>query len=196
MSQDRIWDHFQNQDAESFADGYARQRALARMVQAGEQVLNIGVGAGDLERLAAARGAVVHVLDPNETSVEEIRQRLDLGERARSGYADRIPFDSGRFDVVLMTEVVEHLALEVLPAALGEVWRVLRAGGRLFVYGPFMRGGAHTAPSNAAFDQSLRAENAAWGVRDIVDAEREAGNPGRRTHCPRRSKWCRQIDPP
>jgi len=32
-----------------------------------------------------------------------------------------------------------------------------------------MRGGKHTAPSNAAFDATLRAENPQWGVRDIDD---------------------------
>jgi hypothetical protein len=37
--------------------------------------------------------------------------------------------------------------------------RLLKSGGRLFVYGPFKRDGTHTAPSNAAFDASLRAEN-------------------------------------
>jgi hypothetical protein len=46
--------------------------------------------------------------------------------------------------------------------------RLLRPDGRLFIYGPFMRDGSHTAPSNAAFDASLRAENPAWGVRDIA----------------------------
>lgn len=46
--------------------------------------------------------------------------------------------------------------------------RLLRSGGRLFVYGPFMRDGAHTAPSNASFDSTLRAENPEWGVRDIA----------------------------
>ena len=45
--------------------------------------------------------------------------------------------------------------------------RFLRADGRLFLYGPFMRDGEHTAPSNAAFDASLRAENPDWGVRDV-----------------------------
>jgi SAM-dependent methyltransferase len=47
--------------------------------------------------------------------------------------------------------------------------RLLRPDGRLFVYGPFKRDGAHTAPSNAAFDATLRAENPEWGVRDVGD---------------------------
>jgi SAM-dependent methyltransferase len=47
--------------------------------------------------------------------------------------------------------------------------RHLRADGRMFVYGPFMRNGKHTAPSNAAFDASLRSANAEWGVRDTGD---------------------------
>jgi hypothetical protein len=45
--------------------------------------------------------------------------------------------------------------------------RLLGAGRVLFLYGPYKRAGAHTAPSNAAFDQSLRAMNAEWGVRDV-----------------------------
>jgi SAM-dependent methyltransferase len=47
--------------------------------------------------------------------------------------------------------------------------RYLTKDGRLFVYGPFMRDGRHTAPSNAAFDRSLRRQNSAWGVRDTAD---------------------------
>ena len=47
--------------------------------------------------------------------------------------------------------------------------RLLRPQGRLFIYGPFMRDGVHTAPSNASFDQSLRARNTDWGVRDIAE---------------------------
>lgn len=47
--------------------------------------------------------------------------------------------------------------------------RHLQADGQLFLYGPFRRDGVHSAPSNAAFDARLRAENPAWGVRDIVD---------------------------
>lgn len=56
--------------------------------------------------------------------------------------------------------------------------RLLRADGRLFVYGPFMRDGEHTATSNAAFDATLRAENPEWGVRDIRDLSTLAENAG------------------
>jgi len=45
--------------------------------------------------------------------------------------------------------------------------RILPPGGILYLYGPFKQEGRHTAPSNAAFDQSLRAQNPAWGVRDL-----------------------------
>jgi SAM-dependent methyltransferase len=45
--------------------------------------------------------------------------------------------------------------------------RILPPGGVLYLYGPFKQGGKHTAPSNAAFDQSLRAQNSEWGVRDL-----------------------------
>lgn len=48
--------------------------------------------------------------------------------------------------------------------------RVLGAGATLVLYGPFKRDGAHTAPSNEAFDQSLRARDASWGVR-CLDTE-------------------------
>jgi len=45
--------------------------------------------------------------------------------------------------------------------------KVLGEGGVLFLYGPYRRDGAHTAPSNAAFDAQLRATDPEWGVRDM-----------------------------
>ncbi|MBE9112711.1 DUF938 domain-containing protein [Nodosilinea sp. LEGE 07298] len=51
--------------------------------------------------------------------------------------------------------------------------RILPPGGILYLYGPYQQNGQHTAPSNAAFDASLQAQNPEWGVRDleaVVDA--------------------------
>lgn len=45
--------------------------------------------------------------------------------------------------------------------------RLLSAGRSLILYGPFKIDGQHTAPSNAQFDQRLRAEDPEWGVRDL-----------------------------
>ncbi len=45
--------------------------------------------------------------------------------------------------------------------------RILPPGGILYLYGPFTRDGKHTAPSNEAFDESLRSQNPLWGVRDL-----------------------------
>jgi hypothetical protein len=56
--------------------------------------------------------------------------------------------------------------------------RYLRGDGRLYLYGPFKRGGKHTAVSNAVFDTSLRERDPEWGVRDIEALERLAAGAG------------------
>ena len=56
--------------------------------------------------------------------------------------------------------------------------RLLPAGGVLCLYGPFKRGGRHTAPSNAAFDADLRARDPLWGLRDLEAVAAEATRRG------------------
>lgn len=63
-----------------------------------------------------------------------------------------------------MIHIAPWTACEGLMAGAG---RLLPAGGVLYLYGPFQRQGQHTAPSNEAFDASLRAQNPAWGVRNL-----------------------------
>jgi Protein of unknown function (DUF938) len=47
--------------------------------------------------------------------------------------------------------------------------RILPVGGILYLYGPFKQDGVHTAPSNAAFDESLQSQNPDWGIRDLEE---------------------------
>jgi hypothetical protein len=54
----------------------------------------------------------------------------------------------------------------------------LPAGAPLYLYGPYRRDGAHTAPSNADFDASLKARDPAWGVRDLEAVAAEARAAG------------------
>lgn len=46
--------------------------------------------------------------------------------------------------------------------------RVLSPGGVLILYGPYREADVPTAPSNEAFDASLKGRNAAWGLRDLA----------------------------
>jgi len=80
-----------------------------------------------------------------------------------------------RFLAVLCINVLHIAPWQVAQGLFAGVGRRIAADGRLFVYGPFMRDGAHTADSNATFDASLRRSNPEWGVRDVVDIEGLAG---------------------
>lgn len=79
---------------------------------------------------------------------------------------------------VFCANVIHIAPWRVAEGLFAGAGRYLRTEGRLFLYGPFKRGGKHTAPSNAAFDNSLRDQNAEWGVRDIDDLENLAASAG------------------
>lgn len=103
-------------------------------------------------------------------------QRIDLTDPAWTWTAD------GQTGSVLAAMLCINV-LHISPWAVAQnlfagAGRHLRDDGRLFVYGPFKRDGEHTAPSNAAFDQSLRAENPGWGVRDVADLNALARDAG------------------
>ena len=63
-------------------------------------------------------------------------------------------------------------------AVLEESALLLPSGAPLIIYGPFMRNGAHTSASNAAFDRSLRERNNQWGWREVSLVTPLAANAG------------------
>ncbi|MEZ4295589.1 MAG: DUF938 domain-containing protein [Polyangiaceae bacterium] len=74
-----------------------------------------------------------------------------------------------RADAVLCINMVHISPWEATMALLRGAARVLPATGILYLYGPYKREGRHTAPSNEAFDASLRERDPAWGVRDLEE---------------------------
>jgi len=78
------------------------------------------------------------------------------------------------FDAILSINMVHIAPWAATEGLFSGAGRLLRKNGLLVLYGPFMHDGAHNAPSNAAFDQSLKARNPAWGLRDINDLARTA----------------------
>ena len=80
--------------------------------------------------------------------------------------------------VVNMTHISPYSATQGLMRGAGAV---LAPGGRLFVYGPFKKGGKHTSEGNETFDASLRAQNQEWGYRDVEAVEALAAAEGMST---------------
>ena len=56
--------------------------------------------------------------------------------------------------------------------------RILSPGAPLYIYGPFRRSGRTLEPSNAAFDQQLRDNDTAWGLRNLAEVTACAADHG------------------
>ena len=70
-------------------------------------------------------------------------------------------------DAILCINMIHISPWEATEGLLAGAERLLAPGAPLFLYGPFLRGDVPTAPSNIAFDQSLKARDARWGLRDL-----------------------------
>lgn len=74
-----------------------------------------------------------------------------------------------------MVHISPWVATQGLMAGAG---RILPPGGLLYLYGPYLRDGEDTAPSNLAFDANLKAQNPEWGLRDLGAVVDLAANHG------------------
>ena len=109
-----------------------RRHALDLLeLRPGEQVLDIGCGPGfvaaEMAELVAASGRVVGV-DSSDTMLAIARNRCGGRAELVPGEATRLPLGDGEFDAAVATQVYEYVA--DLGAALAELFRVLRPGGR------------------------------------------------------------------
>ncbi|MBM3353528.1 MAG: class I SAM-dependent methyltransferase [Betaproteobacteria bacterium] len=108
--------------------------ASVARVRSGERVLEVASGSGDLARAFAARGAQVWMSDVNRNMLARGRDRLlDAGRvlPAVQCDAERLPFATASFDCVSVAFGLRNMTRK--EAALGEMARVLRPGGRLVV---------------------------------------------------------------
>lgn len=100
------------------------------------RMLDVGFGAGGLLRVARAKGWEPHGVELSRASVERARA-ADIGE-VQLGDFREVPLEPGSFDVVVMSELVEHLP-DPEPY-LARAAEVLRPGGLLYATTPHGRG--------------------------------------------------------
>lgn len=90
----------------------------------------------------------------------------------------REPWPVASADALLAVNMVHISPWSATLALLDGAARVLPPGGPLVLYGPYKLDGAHTSEGNAAFDAALRAQDPAWGIRDLADLEAAAAAAG------------------
>jgi SAM-dependent methyltransferase len=154
---------------------------LRRVLPAHGVVLEIGCGTG--EHAVCFADAMPNLTwqpsDPDadarastagwikSTGLNNVLAPLDIDVSSRLwGVEQNAPFD-----VIVSINMIHIAPWAASLGLLAGAGRLLRSGGLLVLYGPFMRDGVHYAPSNATFDASLKASNPSWGVRDIADLE-------------------------
>jgi SAM-dependent methyltransferase len=108
-------------------------------------VLDLAAGTGKLTRLLAGTGATVIAVEP----VAEMRAALPSSVRVLDGTAEEIPLDAGTVDLVTVAQAFHWFDSD---AALREIHRVLRPGGRLALV---WNRRIETDPANDAIERIL-----------------------------------------
>jgi len=96
----------------------------------GLAVLDVGCGGGYTCEFLAKRGAEVWGIDQSEACIQAARdhaQAENLAIAYKDGFAEYLPFESDKFDVVVCVDVLEHV--EDPREAIAEISRVLKPGG-------------------------------------------------------------------
>jgi hypothetical protein len=72
-------------------------------------------------------------------------------------------------DAILCINMIHISPWEATLGLLKGAGATLPPGGLLYLYGPYTRDGVETAPSNLAFDASLKSRDPCWGLRAVED---------------------------
>lgn len=165
-------------DARLFSPAAARNRApiaavLAEVLPPTGTVLEIASGSGE-HALHFARAFPSLTWQPSDPDADA---RASIAAwRAAEGPANLRPplaldaLDAAPFPPAHAVLCINMLHIAPWAAALGLLAKsraALPAGGPLILYGPFLRAGVPTAPSNLAFDAELRARDPAFGLRAL-----------------------------
>lgn len=105
-----------------------RKNLYVNLIGKGQKILEVGCRAGNLTQYFYEGNDVIGI-DVDRNALKEFEKRLGLDSKWVDVDSEDIPFEDGQFDMVVFSEVMEHLRFP--QKALGEIARVLRKNGRL-----------------------------------------------------------------
>ena len=159
---------------------------LARVLPAEGLVLEVASGTGE-HAVHFARcfpGLIWQPSDPDPIAIASINAWR--GDSNLSNMQPAMPLDASadwpisHADAVICINMTHISPWAATLGLLRNAARVLPQSAVLFIYGPYNQRDVPLADSNAAFDASLRQQNAAWGLRFVEDIAEEAHKLGLR----------------
>ena len=154
----------------------ARGLALEIASGSGEHVLHFAAAFPDLQWQPS---------DPEPAAIRSIE-----AWRVESGLPNLLPaialdaraakWPVAAADAILCINMVHISPWAATAGLICGARRLLAAGAPLYLYGAYRRAGVATAPSNEAFDASLRARDPEWGLKNLEDVVAEAEKNGLR----------------
>lgn len=100
-----------------------------------------------------------------DSSVTNVRQPQDIDVMKPDWYAGL----EDTFNGIVCINLLHISPWQACEGLMVGAERLIKPGGFLYLYGPFMRDGQHTSSSNEEFDRSLKLQNPGWGLRDVGD---------------------------
>ncbi len=169
-----------SQDARLYAPAAARNRepidaVLQTHLPGGGLVLEIASGTGEHVVHFASHSGKTLTFQPTDreasasASIDAWVRELGLSNVLPAIVLDvtEASWPVSSADVILCSNMIHIAPWTAVVGLLRGAGEILRPDGKLFLYGPFRRDGRHTSSGNEAFDNSLRAENPEWGIRDL-----------------------------
>jgi hypothetical protein len=152
----------------------------------GTRVLEVASGAGEhaVFLAAALPGVSWRPTDRDDEALASIaawRAQAALPNLAppvRLDVADRATWPAEPCDAIVCINMVHISPWAATEGLVAMAEARLPPGGRLILYGPYIEADVPTAPSNVAFDESLKARDPAWGIRDLADVAALAASHG------------------
>ena len=146
-------------------------------------VLEVASGSGEHTAYFAEAlpGLTFQPSDPDETARASIDDWCEGLANVRPALAldaaaETWPIDAA--DAMACINMIHISPWESTVGLMRGAGRLLPTGGTLFLYGPYVRDGVETAPSNLAFDRELRARNPSWGIRTLEEVSALARSSG------------------
>jgi hypothetical protein len=160
---------------------------LARVLPERGEVIEIASGTGQhVAHFAAALPALNwQPTEPQADMHDSIAAWIEAGSLSNVRPpivldVSKHPWPVRRAEAIVCINMIHIAPWQATLDLMRGAGEILSARGVLFLYGPYRRFGAHTAPSNEAFDADLRSRNPAWGIRDLEAVEDIAKRNGLR----------------